>query len=110
MRAKQTREQLEAALGFDAPTSSISNGSACSDSKGSFSNSLWTNTPVIGEIPYRLTITVELGLLALSVSLVVGIPVGVYAAVKHDTIGEYILRKFSLLELAIPSSCQSVPI
>ncbi len=70
--------------------------------KGSLGNSLWTNTPVMEEILYRLPITFELGIMALLVSLIVGIPIGVYAALKQDTVGDYVLRTFSILALAIP--------
>ncbi|WBL77886.1 ABC transporter permease [Bradyrhizobium xenonodulans] len=101
--AKQTREQLEVALGLDAPIYvQYFKWIGALLFKGSLGNSLWTNAPVMGEILYRLPITVELGVLALSVSLVFGIPIGVYAALKQDTIGDYILRTFSLLALAIP--------
>jgi peptide/nickel transport system permease protein len=54
------------------------------------------------EILHRLPITFELGIMALLVSLIVGIPIGVYAALKQDTVGDYILRTFSILALAIP--------
>jgi len=40
------------------------------------------------EILHRLPVTFELGLMALIVALIVGIPIGVYAALKQDTIGD----------------------
>ncbi|MHC4048001.1 ABC transporter permease [Bradyrhizobium sp. 23AC] len=101
--AKQTREQLEIALGLDAPLYvQYFAWVGALVFKGSLGNSLWTNMPVMDEILHRLPVTVELGMLALSVSLVFGIPIGVYAALKQDTIGDYILRTFSILALAIP--------
>ncbi|MGY4334755.1 peptide/nickel transport system permease protein [Bradyrhizobium sp. LB7.2] len=100
---KQTREQLEVALGFDAPIYvQYFKWIGALLLKGSLGNSLWTGAPVMGEILYRLPITVELGVLALSISLVFGIPIGVYAALKQDTLGDYILRTCSILALAIP--------
>jgi peptide/nickel transport system permease protein len=101
--AKQSREQLEAALGLDTPIYiQYFKWIGALLFKGSLGNSLWTNTPVMDEILYRLPITFELGILALIVSLIVGVPIGVYAALKQDTIGDYILRTFSILALAIP--------
>jgi peptide/nickel transport system permease protein len=35
--------------------------------------------------------------------LIIGIPIGVYAALRQDTIGDYILRTASILALAIPA-------
>lgn len=100
---KQTREQLEAALGLDTPIYiqyfKWVGGLLL---HGDLGKSLWTNTPVMEEILYRLPITFELGFMALLVSLIVGIPIGVYAALKQDTIGDYILRTLSILALAIP--------
>ena len=39
----------------------------------------------------------------LTFGMIVGIPIGVYAALKQDTIGDYILRSVSILALAIPA-------
>ncbi len=100
---KQGREQLEAALGFDAPMYiQYFKWLGALLFRGSLGDSLWTNTPVADEILYRMPITFELSVLALMVSVIVGIPIGVYAALKQDTIGDYFLRAFSILALAIP--------
>jgi peptide/nickel transport system permease protein len=102
--AKQSREQLEAVLGLDTPIYiQYFKWMGALLFKGSLGNSLWTNTPVMEEILYRLPITFELGFLALIVALIVGIPIGVYAALKQDTIGDYVLRTLSILALAIPA-------
>jgi peptide/nickel transport system permease protein len=101
--SKATREQLEAALGLDTPVYiQYFKWLGALVFKGSLGNSLWTNTPVMEDILYRLPITMELGIMALIVSLIVGIPIGVYAALRQDTIGDYVLRTFSILALAIP--------
>lgn len=101
--SKQTREQLEAVLGLDTPVYiQYFKWMGALLFKGSLGNSLWTNTPVMEEILFRLPVTFELGLMGLVVSLVVGIPIGVYAALKQDTVGDYVLRTLSILALAIP--------
>lgn len=101
--SKQTREQLEAALGLDTPIYiQYFKWMGALLFNGSLGNSLWTNTPVMEEIMFRLPVTFELGVMALLVSLFVGVPIGVYAALKQDTIGDYVLRTLSILALAIP--------
>ena len=70
--------------------------------EGSLGKSLWQNTPVMEEILHRLPITFELGLMALIVALIVGIPIGVYSAVRQDTVGDYVTRSFAILALALP--------
>jgi peptide/nickel transport system permease protein len=101
--SKQSREQLEALLGLDTPMYiQYFKWMGALLFKGSLGNSLWTNTPVMDEIMQRLPVTFELGIMALLVSLIVGIPIGVYAALKQDSTGDYILRTLSILALAIP--------
>jgi len=102
--SKQTREQLEAALGLDTPIYiQYFKWIGALMFKGSLGNSLWTNTPVMEEILYRLPITLELGFLGMIIALLIGVPIGVYAALKQDTIGDYVLRTASILALAIPA-------
>jgi peptide/nickel transport system permease protein len=102
--SKQTREQLEAALGLDTPIYiQYFKWMSALVFKGSLGNSLWTNTPVMEEIIYRLPITFELGFLGLFIALLIGIPIGVYAALRQDTVGDYVLRTASILALAIPA-------
>jgi len=101
---QQSREQLEAALGFDRPiyvqyvkwVGSIL-------LEGDLGQSLWTKSSVTEELFSRLPVTFTLGFLALLVSVLLGVPVGVYAALRQDTFGDYLLRTLSILLLAVPS-------
>jgi len=101
---KKSRAQLEAALGLDRPMfSQYFRWLGAILFEGSLGKSLWQNTSVMEEILHRLPITFELGLMALFVALIVGIPIGVYSAVRQDTAGDYVGRSFSILMLAVPS-------
>lgn len=102
--SKLTREQLLHTLGLDKPMWAqyfvwISGLVLHAD----LGNSLWQGDTVISMIAARLPVTFELGLLAMTVALLVAIPVGVYSAVRQDTAGDYVSRSFSLLMLAVPS-------
>ena len=44
-----------------------------------------------------------MGLLAVFFALVIAIPLGVYSAVRQDTLGDHVGRSFAILGLAIPS-------
>ena len=102
--AKQTRAQLEVALGLDQPIyTQYFRWIGALIFHGDLGKSLWSNTSVMEQILQRLPVTFELGAMALIVALIVGIPIGVYAALKQDTIGDYILRTVSILALAIPA-------
>ncbi len=100
---KKSREQLEAALGLNQPVvTQYFRWVGAILFEGSLGKSLWQNTPVMEEILHRLPITFELGIMALIVALMVGIPIGVYSAVAQDTIGDYVTRSFAILALALP--------
>ena len=101
---KKSRMQLEAALGLDTPIP-IQYVKWLGDIvlRGSLGHSLWQNTPVTTLLAERMPVTFELGLLALLVAISVALPIGILAAIRQDTIGDYIGRSFSILMLAVPS-------
>jgi peptide/nickel transport system permease protein len=100
---KKSREQLEAALGLDQPmVSQYFKWMGALLFEGSLGLSLWQSNPVMEEVIHRLPVTFELGLMALVVALIVGIPIGVYSAVVQDTAGDYIARSFAIIALALP--------
>ncbi|MBW2060336.1 MAG: ABC transporter permease [Deltaproteobacteria bacterium] len=71
-------------------------------SQGSLGKSLWKNVPVTQEILARIPVTLELGVLSLIVGLIISIPIGVYSAMRQDTVGDYIARSFAILLIALP--------
>ena len=70
---------------------------------GDFGKSLWSNNPVIDDLKARFPVSFELGLLALLLALVIAIPIGIYSAIRQDTIGDYIGRSISIVSLAVPT-------
>jgi peptide/nickel transport system permease protein len=65
-------------------------------------DSLWTRRPVFDEIKDRLPVTVELALLAFSLQLLIGIPLGVLSATHQDSPLDQVVRVFAILGLATP--------
>src|SRR5438034_8714192 len=68
-----------------------------------FGTSLWTGRPVVEELLVRLPLSLELALLATTVSVLISIPLGMLAAVRQDTSLDYVIRVVSIGGLAIPS-------
>lgn len=66
-------------------------------------NSLWSGRPVFAEIGERIPLTLELAILALLMSMLIAIPIGVYSAIRQDSWIDYIVRSISIAGLAIPS-------
>lgn len=97
------RAVIEAALGLDQPIYIQYFAWVVDVLSGDLGRSLWQNTPVTEQLALTLPITFELGFLALLVALSVAIPIGIYSAMRQDSMGDYITRSFSLLMLAVPS-------
>jgi peptide/nickel transport system permease protein len=100
---KVTRQQIEHELGLDVPVHiqyvRWISGVAL---RGDLGRSLWRQTDVWQDIKAKIPVTAELSILSLLVSLLVAIPIGVYAAVRQDTILDYLGRTVSILGIAVP--------
>ena len=71
--------------------------------QGDFGLSLWSKKPVLSRIAPRWPVTLELGLMALVVSQLISLPIGVYSALRQDTIGDYAARSFAFALIAVPN-------
>lgn len=70
---------------------------------GDLGQSLWSGRKVVDEVTNRFLITSELGILALIVSQIIAIPIGIFSAIRQDTIGDYLGRSFAIACIALPS-------
>ncbi len=71
--------------------------------QGNLGKSLWMDRTVIDELRVRTPVTVELGFLSLMVALLLALPIGVYSAIRQDTVGDYIGRTFAILAISVPA-------
>ena len=62
-----------------------------------------TGVAVTTKILDRMAVTFELGLLAILTALLLGLPIGIYSAIRQDSIGDYLGRSFAIIFLAVPS-------
>src|SRR6266513_469380 len=100
---KADKARIEADLGLDKPIPvqyAVWIGGLM---RGDLGFSYQTERPAIKEIAPRIPITAELAALALTFSVLLGIPMGVISAVKQDTKLDYILRVISLSGLSMPA-------
>jgi len=70
--------------------------------QGDFGNSYYTNRSVISEIMTRFPYTLRLSLLSLGLSIIIGIPLGVFCATKQYSFGDHALSVISMGLGAIP--------
>ncbi len=71
--------------------------------RGNLGTSLQTRQPVWDRLVERMPATLELGLAALLLSLVIGVPLGVLSAVYRGSWFDNVVRLFAVLFQAIPS-------
>ena len=98
------REALEQKLGLDVPAW-VQYGRWLGDIllHGSFGESLMGDWSVEDKIIGRLPVTIELGVMAIVIGLVIALPVGIYSAVRQDTAVDYLGRSIAILGLATPN-------
>jgi peptide/nickel transport system permease protein len=111
--AEMTRENLEKALGLDAPIHiqffrwlgivPQETGEFQGLFEGNLGKSLWKNEDVIKLIVERLPISIELGLIAIITALLISFPIGIYSAIRQDTVGDYFSRSLAIIFISVPS-------
>ena len=70
--------------------------------RGDLGESLFTGAPVKNELSTRLLPSVEIGLLALVLSVIIAVPLGTISAVFQNTPIDYAARLIAILGLAVP--------
>ena len=71
--------------------------------QGTFGESLMGVFSVEEKIIGRLPVTIELGVLAIVIGLLIALPVGIYSAIRQDTAADYLGRSIAILGLATPN-------
>lgn len=71
--------------------------------QGDLGESLIGKRSVEDELRRRIPASVELGALAMIVSILVGVPIGVLSALRQDSWLDYVTRSFAIAMLALPS-------
>ncbi len=98
------REAVERRLGLDLPVW-VQYGRWIGGIflRGSLGESLMGGWPVEERLFDLLRITLELGVLAILMGLVIALPVGIYSAIRQDTVADYTGRILAILGLATPN-------
>ncbi len=100
---QEDRAALEKELGLDEPMPVQFGKYLFNVAQGDLGTSPWTATPVREELGRRLPITMEFGFLAIICGLFISLPIGVLAAIRQDTVADYIGRSFAIFALSVPS-------
>ena len=97
------RKRLEAELGIDKPVAVQYTRWLGEIVRGELGKSYRYDLPAWQIIRPRLPVTLELAVLALAFSVLLGVPTGVISAIRQDRPLDYVLRVLSLAGLSMPS-------
>jgi len=70
---------------------------------GNLGSSLMNSRPITPLIVQRVPLTLELCLMSLIIVLLISIPIGIFAAIRQDTILDRILRSFTIILISVPN-------
>ena len=101
----ETRAELERFLGLDVPAHvQYARWIGGIVLHGTLGKSLLGSAITIEEqILRRLPVTLELGLLAIAIGLIIALPVGIYSAIRRNTLADYAGRTVAVVGLATPN-------
>ena len=98
-----TEERLREILGLDVPIHIQYFRWMGNILHGDLGKSLWSTRKVTDELKSRIPVSVELGILALIIGQLVAFPVGIYSAIRQDSVGDLLGRSLAIAFLCIPS-------
>ena len=96
-------DNLRADLGTDRPVI-VQYGNWIWDLlQGDFGESIWDGTPVKNELRDRLPVTLQLAVMAIVISVVIAVPLGVVSAIRQDTWIDHVTKIFTITGVAAPT-------
>ena len=100
---QELRAQLEAKLGLDAPIP-VQYVRWWKDVllHGDLGDSIFMGISVKDQIKQRLPVTLEIGVLALIIAMLISFPIAIFSAVRQDTIGDYAFRSLAIIFISLP--------
>ena len=97
------RDALRADLGLNQPLITQFGSYLSKLSHGDFGNSIHTKQPIIEMLKTRYPATLKLALLSLLIGLSIGIPLGIYAALKANHWQDFVVTIVSVRLSAMPA-------
>jgi ABC-type dipeptide/oligopeptide/nickel transport system permease component len=98
----QAIQEVRVKLGLDKPLIEQFGRYVVDLGRGNLGNSLTTGQPVLTELRTRLPASAELTLLGLLVSIVIAVPLGIFAATRPNSLTDHACRVIATLGVSLP--------
>lgn len=99
----EAEQKLREDLGLDQPLWRQYIHYLTNAASGNLGTSIRLGGSVIGHIADRLTYTIALAVTAASISILIGVPLGIVAAVRRNRRADYITRSIALIGVSMPA-------
>jgi ABC-type dipeptide/oligopeptide/nickel transport system permease component len=96
-------EQIRRELGLDKPLLVQYWDFLSRAVRGDFGRSLKFNEPVMKLVFERLPATIELAFISLIVAIIIAVPLGVYSAIKHNSLFDHAGMSVALIGVSLPN-------
>ncbi len=100
---RQTMEDMRERLGFNESVPEQYATWLGKAVKGDLGQSIITRQSVTGTLKWRIPVTLQIALGALAVSVIIGLPAGIIAALARNRWPDYFLSIFAVAGIAMPS-------
>ncbi len=101
--ASLDRERIMQMLGLDLPVHVQYGRWIGGVLQGDLGVSLRGDVPITPKILARLPVTFELGVLAVIIGLLISLPIGIYSAIRQNTVGDYAGRGIAVTFISVPT-------
>lgn len=102
MTYEESREMIREQLGLDTPIPEQYWKWVTRVVQGDLGTSMRTGKSVTEEFLSKVPISLELGILSMIIGLVVALPLGIYSAIRQDSMADYTGRTLAILMVSIP--------
>ncbi|MGH2585262.1 MAG: ABC transporter permease [Dehalococcoidia bacterium] len=96
-------QEIERSLGLDRPWPQQYVDWLGGAFQGDLGESFQNRRAVADDILTRLPVTIQLGLMAMIIGLLIALPIGIISAIRQDTMIDYIARSAAVAWLSVPS-------
>lgn len=98
----QQLQEMRHDLGLDKPAYQQYFSWASGVVRGDFGKSLWTSENVLPKIAARMRVSLQIAIMAITIAVIIAIPMGILSAVKRNTWIDYASRLFAIIGLSLP--------